>query len=93
MTKLSELKNKLTTGLEAIAKLSSKSDRIEENLNKFASKFKKFVCRFDKLEVSFKKKMMDINKTITTAFEEVTEKLSPKTKTVVLMKILLHFQS
>ena len=86
MTKLSDLENKLTSALEAIAKLNSKSDRIEEKLNKFGSEFDEFKSRidefesrFDEFEVTFKEKMMDIDKIIgqnvTKAVKEVTEKL------------------
>ena len=82
MTLLSELENKLTTVLETIAKLNSKSNRSEEKLNKFESKFDEFESRFNEFEVTFKAKIMDIDKTInqkvTTAVEEVTEKLEQK---------------
>ena len=74
MTKLSELKNKLTTVLKPIAKLNSKSDRIEERL-----KFDEFESRFDEIEVTFKQEMMDIDNSIdqnvNTAVEEFPEKL------------------
>ena len=47
MTKLSDLENKLITVLEVIAYLNSKSDGIEEKLNKFGSKIDEFATRFD----------------------------------------------
>ena len=53
MNKLSDLENELTTILETIAKLNSKSDRIEEKLNKFGSKFDEFESRIDEFESRF----------------------------------------